>query len=59
MGAVFNNGVNAGTQAGINISGGTFVRGPGAPLSGFVVNNGLNLGGQIGVNQTGGLIFNL
>ena len=57
MGAVFNNGVNAGTQAGINISGGTFVQGPGASLSGFVVNTGLNLGTQLGVNQSGGLIL--
>jgi hypothetical protein len=58
MGAVFNNGVNAGTQVGINISGGTFVHGPGAPLAGFVVNNGLNLGTQLGLNQTGGLVLN-
>jgi hypothetical protein len=57
MGAVFNNGVNAGTQAGINISGGVFVQGAGAPLSGFVVNNGLNLGTQLGLNQTGGLVL--
>ena len=59
MGGVFNNGVNAGTQAGINISGGTFVQAAAAPLAGFVVNNGLNLGGQIGVNQTGGLILHI
>jgi hypothetical protein len=59
MGGVINNGVNAGTQAGINISGGVFVQSAAAPLSGFVVNNGLNLGGQIGVNQTGGVIFHI
>jgi hypothetical protein len=59
MGAVFNNGVNAGTQAGINISGGTFVQSAAAPLSGFVVNNGLNLGTQLGLNQTGGFVFHI
>jgi hypothetical protein len=59
MGAVFNNGVNAGTQAGINISGGVFVQSAAAPLSGFVVNNGLNLGTQLGLNQTGGVVFHI
>jgi hypothetical protein len=59
MGAVFNNGVNAGTQAGINISGGVFVQSAAAPLSGFVVNNGLNLGTQLGLNQTGGIVFHI
>jgi hypothetical protein len=59
MGAVFNNGANAGTQAGINISGGVFVQSAAAPLSGFVVNNGLNLGTQLGLNQTGGIVFHI
>jgi hypothetical protein len=61
MGAVFNNGTNAGRQAGINISGGNFVQRAGAPLAGFVVNTGTNLGAgiQLGLNQTGGNIFHI
>ena len=59
-GNVFNNGVNAGTQVGNAITGGTFVQGHfavGPTINGNVVNNGLNLGTQAGNAITGGLFL--
>ncbi len=61
-GNVFNNGVNAGTQAGNAITGGTFSRSHlalGPTITGNVVNNGLNLPGatQAGNAITGGLFL--
>ena len=48
QGGVYNNGWNAGSQAGNVVSGGTFVQGhfaAGPLLNGFVVNTGVNLAG--------------
>ncbi len=60
QGTVINNGVNAGSQAGVVVTGGTFVAGHFArtPLiSGLVVNNGFNFGSQAGVVIQGGRFF--
>jgi len=57
QGTVNNYGVNAGSQAGVVISGGTFVQGhfaAGPMIRGTVNNYGWNLGSQAGVVITGG-----
>ena len=59
-GTVNNSGVNAGTQAGVAISGGTFVQvGPAPLITGTVNNSGLNLATQVGVAISGGTFWKL